>query len=1056
MRFSRFFIERPIFAVVVSVVITILGAICYTVLPVAQYPEVVPPTVQVTATYPGASAETVAETVAAPIEQEINGVDGMLYQSSQSTGDGRLVITVTFRQGTNLDTAQTLVQNRVAIAIPRLPEDVQRLGVVTKKTSPDILLAINLISPDHSLDEAYISNYAVTRIRDELLRVEGVGDAELFGSRELNMRVWLDPRRAAALGLTAGDIVSALRSQNVQVAAGTLGQPPSDGDAFQLNIQTQGRFTDPAQFANVVIRTDADGRQVRVSDIATVRFGAEDYGLTAYLGAQKSVVIRVVQLPGSNALAAAQGVRAVMERLSQRFPPGLTYRIAYDPTEFIQRSIDEVVKTLFEAVVLVTLVVVVFLQKWRAAIIPVLAIPVSLIGTAIVLAGVGYSLNNLSLFGLVLAIGIVVDDAIVVVENVERHIENGESALDAARLSMDEVSGALIGIVLVLCAVFLPTLFMRGLSGAFYQQFAVTISTATVISLIVSLTLSPALAAILLKPRPPARERGRWRRVVEASGERFNGAFAWVSDRYGRLTMLLVRRPRTMLVAYGGLIVATGLLFWATPVGFIPAQDQGFFIAAIQLPPGSSAARTDALLEEVSKRVLPIPGIRTSIGFSGVDGPSETRAASSSAAFFMLDDYGERARHGQTLDSLIEQARRATADVTGAKIMIVKPPLIRGIGSAGGYRLMVQDQDGVGYRQLETAANKLIAKANATAGLTGVYTFFETATPRVTVNIDRAKAQMLGVPPERVFEALQVYLGSAFINDFNLLGRTFRVTAQADAPFRRSAADIANLQTRSDSGAMVPIGSVATFGNDTGPYRVVRYNLRPAVAVDGDTAPHTSSGTALAAMERVADEALPKGFSYEWTGIAYQQKAAGNTALVVLALAVVFVFLVLAAQYESVTLPLAIILIVPMCLFAAMVGVNLRGQDNNVLTQIGLVVLIALAAKNAILIVEFARQAEERGAPPAEAAVIAAKERLRPILMTSFAFVLGTLPLLIAKGAGAELRQALGTAVFAGMLGVTAFGLLFTPTFYVVCRALSERFAKRSLPPAAPAAEPAE
>jgi hydrophobe/amphiphile efflux-1 (HAE1) family protein len=584
MRFSRFFIDRPIFAVVMSTVITILGAICYTVLPIAQYPEVVPPTVQVTATYPGASAETVAETVAAPIEQEINGVDGMLYQSSQSTGDGRLVITVTFKQGTNLDIAQTLIQNRVAIAIPRLPQEVQRLGVITKKTAPDILLAINLLSPDHSLDDAYISNYALTRIRDELLRVEGVGDAELFGSRELNMRVWLDPRRAAALGLTAGEIVSALRSQNVQVAAGTLGQPPSEGDAFQLNIQTQGRFTDPAQFANVVIRTDGDGRQVRVSDVATVRFGAEDYGLSAYLGTQKSVVIRVVQLPGSNALAAAQGARKVMERLSKNFPPGLTYKVSIDPTEFIQASIDEVMKTLFEAVLLVTLVVIVFLQKWRAAIIPVLAIPVSLIGTAIVLVGVGYSLNNLSLFGLVLAIGIVVDDAIVVVENVERHIEDGKSALEAARLSMDEVSGALVGIVLVLCAVFLPTLFMSGLSGAFYQQFAVTISTATVISLLVSLTLSPALAAILLKPQPRVSEPGRWRQIVEAAGDRFNAGFTRLSDGYGRLTASLVRRPRAMLLAYGGLIAATGLLFWVTPVGFIPAQDQGYFIAAIQLP----------------------------------------------------------------------------------------------------------------------------------------------------------------------------------------------------------------------------------------------------------------------------------------------------------------------------------------------------------------------------------------------------------------------------------------------------------------------------------------
>lgn len=1043
MRFSRFFIDRPIFAVVIAIFITICGAICYTALPVAQYPEVIPPTVQVTATYPGASAETVAETVAAPIEQEINGVDGMLYQSSQSTGDGRLVITVTFKQGTNLDTAQTLVQNRVAIAIPRLPEEVQRLGVITKKTAPDILLAINLLSPDHSLDDGYISNYALTRIRDELLRVQGVGDAELFGSRDLNMRIWLDPRRAAALGLTAGDIVAALRSQNVQVAAGTLGQRPSEGDAFQLNVQTQGRFTDPTQFANVVIRTDPGGRQVRVSDVATVRFGAEDYDLTAYLGMQKSVVIRVVQLPGSNALAAAEGAKAVMERLSRRFPPGLTYKIAYDPTEFIQRSIDEVVRTLFEAVLLVTLVVIVFLQKWRAAVIPVIAIPVSLIGTAIVLAGVGYSLNNLSLFGLVLAIGIVVDDAIVVVENVERHIEQGRSALDAARSSMDEVSGALVGIVLVLCAVFLPTLFMTGLSGAFYQQFAVTISTATVISLLVSLTLSPALAAVLLKPQRSVREPGRLSRIANDASAGFNAAFAWVSDRYGRLTRHLVRRPRAMLLAYAGLIAATGILFWVTPVGFIPAQDQGYFITAIQLPPGSSAARTEALLEEVSRRVLPIPGIKTSIGFSGVDGPSESRMASSSAAFFMLDDYDERAKHGQSLDRLMEEARRAIADISDAKIMIVKPPLIRGIGSAGGYRLMVEDQEAAGYRQLEKAAKTVISKANTTAGLSNVYTFFETGTPRVIANIDRTKAQMLGVRPERVFEALQVYLGSTLINDFNLFGRTFHVTAQADAPFRRTKADIANLQVRSDSGAMVPIGSIANFGDDTGPYGVMRYNLHPAVPVDGDTMPGTSSAAALSLMERVADQTLPKGFTHEWTAIAFQQKAAGNTALIVLGLAVVFVFLVLAAQYESVTLPLAIILIVPMCLLAAMIGVNLRGQDNNVLTQIGLVVLIALAAKNAILIVEFARQAEDRdGASPAEAAVIAAQERLRPILMTSFAFVLGTLPLLVAKGAGAELRQALGTAVFAGMLGVTAFGLLFTPTFYVVCRALAERFGR--------------
>ena len=1058
MRLSRFFITRPIFAAVVAMIITIIGAIAYVTLPVSQYPEVVPPTVTVAASYPGASAETVAETVAAPIEQEINGVDAMLYQSSQSTGDGRTIITVTFKQGTDLDAAQVLVQNRVAIAVPRLPEEVQRLGVVTKKTSPDFLLVVNLISPDKSLDRSYLSNYALTHIKDELARIDGVGDVQLFGNRDLSMRVWLDPRRAAALGLTAGDIVAALRAQNVQVAAGTLGQPPSSGDAFQLNVETQGRLTEPAQFADIVIRTDADGRQVRLSDVGRVELGAEDYGTSAYLSDQDSVIVPIFQRPGSNALAAAEAVKATMETLSRNFPRGLGYRIVYNPTEFIQESIDAVVHTLFEAVILVVLVIIVFLQKWRAAVIPVVAIPVSLIGSFTVLALAGYSLNNLSLFGLVLAIGIVVDDAIVVVENVERNLEQGLSGLEAARTSMDEVSAALVGIVLVLCAVFLPTLFMNGLSGAFYKQFAVTISTATVISLVVSLTLSPALAAILLKPGERAAGGTRWRRWTQAAGDRFNHGFARLSDRYAGLTERLVRRPKVMMVAYAGLIAATGALLWATPVGFIPAQDQGYFLTVIQLPPGSATARTDAVMKKVAARVLKIPGIKGSVMLSGFDGPSETRAASSAAAYWVLDDFAGRARHGQTLAKLMDQARAATADITEARLMVVTPPLIRGIGSAGGYRLMVEDREGKGYAELEKAAAALIARANQAKGLQAVYTFFETGTPRVHADIDRSKAQILGVPPARVFEALQVYLGSTFVNDFNLLGRTFHVTAQADAPFRRSTADIANLQTRSDSGAMVPIGSVATFRDKTGPYRVTRYNLAPAVAIDGDTAPGTSSATALTTVERLADGTLPRGFAHEWTGIAYQQKVAGNTAIVAFALAVLFVFLVLAAQYESLTMPFAIILIVPMCLLAAMAGVNLRGLDNNVLTQIGLVVLIALAAKNAILVVEFARQAEERdGLSPADAAVQAARTRLRPILMTSFAFILGTFPLVIASGAGAELRQALGTAVFFGMAGVTGFGLLFTPTFYVVCRALGDRLARRGRRPASdPMLRPAE
>ncbi|AKH44113.1 hydrophobe/amphiphile efflux-1 (HAE1) family protein [Altererythrobacter atlanticus] len=1061
MRLSRFFIDRPIFAGVIAIIITLVGAISYFFLPVSQYPEVVPPTVTVTATYPGASAETVADTVANPIEQEINGVDGMLYLSSQSTGDGRVTITVTFEQGTDLDQAQVLVQNRVAIAEPRLPEEVQRLGIVTKKTTPDFLLIVNLISPDKSLSREYISNYAQTRIKDRLARIEGVGDVQLFGSRELAMRVWIDPGRAAALNLTAGDIVSALRAQNVQVAAGVLGQQPSPESAFQLNVETQGRFTDPAQFEKVVIRTDADGRQVRVGDVARVEIGAQDYSTSAYLSGMDSVIIPVLQQPGSNALGSAEEVKATMDELSADFPAGLEYRIVYNPTEFIEQSIDAVVHTLLEAVVLVVIVIVVFLQKWRASLIPVLAIPVSLIGTFAVLAMLGYSLNNLSLFGLVLAIGIVVDDAIVVVENVERNLEKGMSPLQAARTSMDEVGAALIAIVLVLCAVFVPTLFIGGLSGAFYQQFAVTISAATVISLIVSLTLSPALSALLLRPHERAPHGAYWRQLTERAGDAFNRAFDRFSETYGRWTARLVAMPRRMMGAYAGLIALTGAALWATPTGFIPQQDQAYFLTVIQLPPGSSTSRTDEVVKKVAERVLPIEGIIGSVMLSGFDGTSETQSASSAAAYWVLDDFDKRAAKGQTLEKLMAQAQQATADITEARLMIVKPPIIRGIGSAGGFRMMIQDRNGEGYRALQQAAYGVIGQANQQPGLAGVYTFFDTGTPRVRADIDRDKAQILGVAPASIFETLQVYLGSAFINDFNLLGRTYRVTAQADAPFRDSPADIANLQTRSANGSMVPIGSVATLSDTTGPYRVTRYNLAPAVAVDGDTAPGYSTGQSLATMEEVAAEALPRGMDFEWTGIAYQQKYAGNTAVLVFGLAVLLVFLVLAAQYESLVMPLSIILIVPMCLLAAMIGVNLRGMDNNVLTQIGLVVLIALAAKNAILIVEFARQGEEAGLSPAEAAVEAAKTRLRPILMTSFAFILGSVPLVIATGAGAELRQALGTAVCFGMLGVTGFGLIFTPTFYVVCRSLGDRIAGLRRPgrrdgDSDPAAQPAE
>lgn len=1062
MRLSRFFIDRPIFAAVIAVIIAVVGALAFFALPISQYPDIVPPTVTVSAQYPGASAETVASTVAAPIEQEINGVDRMLYVSSQSTGDGRVTITVTFRVGTDLDAAQVLVQNRVAIATPRLPEEVQRLGVVTRKATPDFLMVVNLQSPDGSLDRNYLSNYALTQVKDRLARLDGVGDVQLFGARDYAMRVWIDPGRAAALNLTAGEIVAALRAQNVQVASGALGQPPYDAKgagAFQLGVETQGRLTTPDQFADIVIRTDADGHQVRVRDVARVELGAQDYGTNTYLSNKPTVVIAVLQHPGSNALSAANAVRAEMDSLSHHFPKGLEYSVIYNPTEFIGQSIDAVYHTLFEAMVLVVLVILVFLQNWRAAVIPILAIPVSLLGSAVVLAACGFSLNTLSLFGMVLAIGIVVDDAIVVVENVERNIEHGLSPKQAARVSMDEVSAALVAIVLVLCAVFVPTLFIAGLSGAFYKQFAVTIASATVISLVLSLTLSPAMAAILLRPKAPlAADAPRWQHVLTRAGDRFNTMFERMSTGYAGLTRRLVGARKRMVAGYVALILATVGLFWATPAGFIPAQDQGYFLAVVQLPAGASLARTDAVTREVARRILPIKGLRGAVMFAGFHGPSQTAAPNSAAIYFPFKTFAERKAVGATYAGILAQAQQAVAGYDKARILIVPPPIIQGIGSAGGYRYMLEDRGDRGYAALNTVAGQLIAKANADPSLKQVYTLFDVGTPRVFADVDRRKADLLGVPPERVFEAMEVYLGSSFVNDFNLLGRTYHVTAQAEPDARQSIADIANLKTRSNSGAMVPVGSVATFRDTTGPYRVVRYNLMPAVEIDGDTAPGHSTGAALTTIEKIADQTLPAGYAGEWTGIAWQQKYAGNTAGLVFGMAVLFVFLVLAAQFESVTLPLAIILIVPMCLFAAMLGVNLRGMDNNILTQIGLVVLIALAAKNAILVVEFAKQAEdERGLDPVEAAVFAAQARLRPILMTSFAFILGAVPLVIASGAGAELRQAMGTAVFFGMAGVTAFGLLFTPTFYVLSRSLAQRFTRPVPAPKLPAMlEPAE
>jgi len=1043
MRFSHFFIDRPIFAGVISIILTLVGAISFRALPITEYPEIAPPTVEVTATYAGAAAEVIADTVAAPIEQEINGVDNMLYVISQSVGNGALSIQVVFKPGTDIDQAQVLVQNRVSVALPRLPDEVQRFGVTVRKRSPDLLLVIHLISPDGTLDQQYISNYATINIKDVLTRIDGVGDTIVFGARDYAMRVWLDPARVQARGLTASDVVSALRAANVSVAAGAINQPPATSPGgFEIAVQTLGRLANPDQFNDIVVATDPDGRVTRVRDIARVELGAQDYKRNAYLDNQVATAIGIFQRPGSNALATAASVFGTMDELAKSFPPGLAYRVAYNTTEFIQQSVDEVITTLFEAALLVVIVIILFLQTWRAAIIPVVAIPVSLIGTFFVMTAFGFSLNNLTLFGLVLAIGIVVDDAIVVVENVERYLRQGLSPREAAHKTMDEVGGALVAIAVVLCAVFIPAVFITGISGAFYRQFALTITASTVISAVVSLTLSPALAALLLRPHGHDERRGLWRMVArpfDAFFAGFNKLFEKLSLGYSVLTRRVLRVAALMLVVYGGLIALTYFQFARTPSGFIPPLDRGYFIVAISLPPGASLERTDRVVRRASEVLLSRPGVAHAVTFAGFDGATFTDAPNYGVIFITLKPFEERVKAKLATESILNDLRAQMQALRQALVLVLPPPSVPGIGTGGGFKMYVQDRAGRGPRALEQAVGTIIGRANQIPGLVQVFTLFNTATPRFYADIDRTKAEMLGVPITRFFDTLSTYMGSTYVNDFNILGRTYRVTAQADNPFRLTLRDVETLRTRSVSNDMVPLGSVANFREITGPYRVPRYNLFPAAEVQGATLPGFSTGQAIAAMEGMIAANLPSGFGFEWTEIALQEKATGNTAVVAFSLAVVFVFLLLAAQYESVLLPLAVILIVPMCLLAAISGVLLRGMDNNILTQIGFIVLIGLAAKNAILIVEFARQAEERGLDRWDAAVEAARTRLRPILMTSFAFILGVVPLVLATGAGAEMRQALGTAVFFGMLGVTLFGLLFTPVFYLLVRWVGAR-----------------
>ena len=1058
MRFPHFFIDRPIFAAVLSILIVLAGAIAFPTLPVAQYPEIAPPTVVVSASFPGATAETLAETVATPLEESINGVQDMIYMSSSSTGDGTTTITITFRQGTDIDKAQVLVQNRVATAVPRLPVEVQQIGVTTFKNSPDLLMVATLISPDGSLPQQYLSNYATIQLLDRLNRVPGVGGARLFGGRDYSMRIWIDPDRAQTVGLTVSEVVAQIGAQSSQVAAGSVGAPPfrHGGTAFQLSVQTKGRLVTPEEFGAIVVKRLPDGRLVHLRDVARVELGAQDYSIDAFLSGKPTVAIAITQLPGSNALSTAEAVLKELNDAAKSFPPGVAYKVPYNPTAYIAASIEAVEHTLFEALLLVAFVVILFLQTWRAAIIPIIAIPVSLIGSVAALAAFGFSLNNLSLFGMVLAIGIVVDDAIVVVENVERLMEQeGLSAREAAHKTMDEVSGALIAIALVLIGVFLPTSFIPGISGQFYKQFALTIMSATAISAFVSLTLSPALAALVLKPKHLTEPAPGWRGAGARFARGFNSGFERLSERYGRYTARAVRALAVIAIVYVCLIALAGWRFVSTPTGFIPAQDQGYLICAVQMPPGASLQRTDEVLHQAQLIALRNPAAASTVAFAGLDGATLTNAPNAAAMFVALKPKGERA----VADVVANQLRGALSSITAGRILVIAPPPVRGIGTGGGYKMMVEDRGGAGLKALETVANNMAGKANQQPGLTSVFTPFNTHTPRLFADIDRERTEKLGVPVEGVFAALGTYLGSTYITDFNYLGRTFRVTAQADAPFRDAVSDVGRLRTRSDSGAMVPLASVMNLRNDSGPYRVVRYNLYPAAEVQGDTAHGFSSGQSLKTMERLAAETLPQGFAFDWTELAFQQTQAGSTGAIAFALAVVFVFLLLAAQYESLVLPLAVILIVPMCLLAAILGVEVMRLDNNILTQIGLVVLIGLAAKNAILIVEFAKQNEEHGQERREAARNAAATRLRPILMTSIAFILGTLPLVIGHGPGSEMRQALGVAVFFGMIGVTLFGLLFTPAFYVISRNLGDqvaaRLGRRREPPAAepPAAE---
>jgi len=1052
MNFSHFFIRRPIFAAVLSIVTVLVGGIAVFQLPIAQYPEIAPPTVVVRAVYPGANPKVLAETVATPIEQEVNGVEDMLYMSSTSTSDGVMSLTVTFKLGTDLNTAQVLVQNRVSIALPKLPEEVRRLGVTTTKRSTDLTMVAHLVSPDGSRDELYLGNYAFLQVRDQLARIPGVGEATVFGARDYSMRIWLDPEKLASRNMTASDVVRGIREQNLQVAAGTIGQPPvPSGQDFQLTISTQGRLLDEQQFGDIIIKQGAQGQVTRIRDVARVELAARDYSVASQLSGKPASALVIFQLPGSNAIDTSDAVRAKLAELKKNFPPGIDYRVIYDTTLFARESIQAVVQTLFEAVLLVVLVVVVFLQNWRASIIPMLAVPVSLIGTFAVMKLFGFSLNNLSLFGLVLAIGIVVDDAIVVVENVERNIALGLAPVEATKKAMNEVSGPVIAVALVLCAVFIPTAFVSGITGQFYQQFALTIAVSTVISAFNSLTLSPALSAILLKGHHAKKD---WfARIMDAVlgwfFRLFNQGFDSTTHGYTRAVSRVVRRGGVALAIYAGLLLLTWGGFKTVPTGFIPTQDSGYLIVFAQLPDGASLERSHKTLSRAGEIARTIPGVKGTVEFPGYNLLAGANLPNAGTMFVSLEGFEHRKDPHKSAQAIMDQLYARYAELRDARVLVLPPPPVRGLGSVAGFKMMVQDRTDAGLDALAGTSFKMMVDGSQTPGLAQVFTTFTTGVPQLFVDVDRAKAKSMNVALSDVNDTLQIYLGSLYVNDFNRFGRTYQVTAQADADFRVQADDIRKLKTRNAAGEMVPLGTLVDIHETTGPDKVIRYNMYPAADINGVAMPGVSSGQAIALAQQLAAKELLPGMGYEWTELTFQEILAGNTIVFIFPLCVLLVFLTLAAQYESWSLPLAIILIVPMCLLSAIAGVWLRSMDNNIFTQIGLIVLVGLACKNAILIVEFAKQLEDAGKSITEAAIEAARLRLRPILMTSFAFILGVVPLVLATGAGAEMRQALGTTVFFGMLGVTFFGLILTPAFYVVIRELTARFKSTSQPAAA-------